>query len=138
MMQGMQARGATAYVQTHIQSRSPLELVVMLYDGALRFLGDARTAIERHDLVGKRNAMSRALAILGELQSTLNMEQGGQVAQQLDGLYTYLHGRMLDASMKNDVAALGECMALLTTLRGAWAELVAIEAAPAAAGQTRP
>jgi flagellar protein FliS len=138
MMQGLQARGANAYVQTHVQSRSPLELVVMLYDGALRFLGDARTAIEQNDLARKRTAMSRALAIMSELQSTLNIEQGGEIATQLDSLYTYLNGRMLDASMKNDVAALDESVRLLAMLRSAWADIAAHEAAPAAAAAGRP
>jgi flagellar secretion chaperone FliS len=138
MMQGLQARGANAYVQTHVQSRSPLELVVMLYDGALRFLGDARTAIEQNDLARKRTAMSRALAIMSELQSTLNIEQGGEIATQLDSLYTYLNGRMLDASMKNDVAALDESAGLLAMLRSAWADIAANEAAPAAAAAGRP
>jgi flagellar protein FliS len=137
MRQGLQARGANAYVQTHIQSRSPLELVVMLYDGALRFMGDAKSAIERHDLAAKRTAMSRALAVLGELQSTLNMDQGGQIAQQLDALYIYVNGRLLEATMKNDVAALDECIKLIGTLRGGWAEIAARETAPSAT-PTRP
>ena len=137
-MQGLQARGANAYIQTHVQSRSPLELVVMLYDGALRFIGEARSAIDRQDLPGRRAAMSRALAIVGELQSTLNMEQGGQIASQLDGLYGYVNNRLLDATMKNDVAALDECARLLGTVRAAWVEIAARDAAPAAAGPPAP
>ena len=129
-MQGVQARGANAYIQTHVQSRSPLELVVMLYDGAVRFLTEARTAIEQNDLGRKRSAMSRALAIISELQSTLNLEQGGEIAIQLDALYTYINGRMLDASMKNDLAALDESVRLLSTLRSGWSEIAAREAAP--------
>lgn len=132
-MHPLQARGANAYIQTHVQSRSPLELVVMLYDGALRFLRDARAAIERDDAAAKRTAMSRALAILSELQSTLNMDAGGELAQQLDALYTYVNGRMLDASMKGDLAALDESARLLETLRSAWTEIAAKEAAPALA-----
>jgi flagellar protein FliS len=135
MMQGLQARGASAYIQTQVQSRSPLELVVMLYDGALRFLTEARTAMELQDMARKRQGMSRALAILSELQSTLNMEQGGEMAVQLDALYTYVNGRMLDASMKNDPAAIDECLKLLGTLRSAWAEIAARENAPAAVAQ---
>lgn len=135
MMQGLQARGASAYIQTQVQSRSPLELVVMLYDGALRFLTEARNAMEQQDMARKRQGMSRALAILSELQSTLNMEQGGEMAVQLDALYTYLNGRMLDASMKNDPAAIDECLKLLGTLRGAWAEIAARENAPAPVAQ---
>lgn len=133
-MQAVQARGANAYIQTQVQSRSPLELVVMLYDGAVRFLLDARGAIERQDLAAKREAMSRALAIISELQSTLNMEQGGAIAVQLDGLYTYVNSRMLEASMGNDLTALDESVRLLQTLRGAWSEIAALEARGAGAG----
>ena len=124
-MQAYPARAAQTYLQTHVQSRSPLELVVMLYDGLLRFLGDAGSAIESGNVAGRRDAISRALAVLSELQSTLNMEQGGEVAASLDALYTYLNGRLLDASLNNDRAPIDESARLLRTLRGAWAEIAA-------------
>jgi flagellar protein FliS len=122
-MQGYAARGAQAYIQTQVNSRSPLELVVMLYEGLGRFVGEARGAVERGDIAGKRAAVSRALAILSELQSTLNMTEGGELAASLDGLYTYMNGRLLDGSMKNDVAAFDETVKLAGTLRDAWAEI---------------
>ena len=137
-MQGFPARAAQAYAQTHVQSRSPLELVVMLYDGLLRFVSDARTAITAGDLAGKRSAVSRALAIVSELQSTLNLERGGEVAASLDGLYTYINGRLLDASMQGDQAALEECEKLARTLRDAWAEIAARDVGTAAASGARP
>jgi flagellar protein FliS len=124
-MYAAMARGAEAYRQTQVQSRSPLELVVMLYDGALRFIGEAREAIARHDLPAKREAMSRALAVVSELQSTLNLAEGGQVAASLDGLYTYVNGRLLDANMKGDAAPLDECVRLITPLRDAWMQIAA-------------
>ena len=124
-MQGLPARAAQAYVQTHVQSRSPLELVVMLYDGLLRFIGEAQSALASQDLHGKREAMSRALAILSELQSTLNMEHGGDLAQSLDALYTYINGRLLEGSLQNDPLPLDECARLLRPLREAWSEIAA-------------
>lgn len=137
-MQAYPARGAQAYIQTHVNSRSPLELVVMLYEGLIRFTGEARTAIERSDLGAKRTAMSRALAIVSELQSTLNMTEGGEVAASLDGLYTYINGRLLDASMKNDVAPLDETLKLAGTLCDAWTEIARREAsAPPAEPRAR-
>jgi len=54
------SRAASSYLQTEVQSRTPLELVVMLYDGALRFLSNARSAIERNDIAARREAISRA------------------------------------------------------------------------------
>lgn len=113
-------RGLAAYKQTHVQSRTPLELVVMLYDGALRFSGDARAAIERGDIAARRNALDRTMAIISELQSTLNLEQGGDVAKQLDELYDFMTRRLLDAAIHNTVAPIDEVRTLLETLRDAW------------------
>jgi flagellar secretion chaperone FliS len=124
------ARGAQTYFQTHVRSRSPMELVVLLYDGAVRFLGQARTAMVANDLVAKRDALSRCMAIVAELQSMLNMAEGGEIADRLDALYTHVHGRCLSANAECDPAALDEAIRLLTTLRSAWAELA--EAPPAA------
>lgn len=119
------SRGAQAYYQTHVQSRSPLELVVMLYDGAIRFLREAEAAMLAKDLATKGRSLSRALAILTELQNNLNFEQGGELADRLDSLYTYMIGRLVDANIKGDPAGIQECLVLLDNLRGAWAEIAA-------------
>lgn len=119
----LHARGAQSYFHTHVQSRTPLEIVVMLYDGALRFLGQARTAMQENDLVTKRDALSRGLAIVTELQGMLNLTEGGEIAAQLDALYTYIHGCCLEANAQRDPARLDEALRLLTTLRSAWAEI---------------
>ena len=57
----MYNKGAQAYLQTQVQSRTPVELVVMLYDGAITFLGQARDAMTAGDLMAKRHALSRGL-----------------------------------------------------------------------------
>ncbi len=122
-MQGAMARAASVYQQTHVHSRSPVELVAMLYDGLLRFLGEAREAMGRNDLVCKREKMSRALAILGELQNTLNMADGGEIATSLDGLYSYVNGRLLDANMHHTTDGIDEAVRLLTPIRDAWTQV---------------
>jgi flagellar secretion chaperone FliS len=116
-------QAANSYFQTEVQSRTPLELVVMLYDGALRFIAQARGAIERNDIRARRDAIARTQAILSELQSTLNMEKGEALAKQLDSLYVYIGGRLMDASFKQDVRPIDEATKLLTTLRDAWADV---------------
>lgn len=123
-------RGAEAYRQTEAKSRSPLELVVMLYDGALRFVGEAIEADAAGQIGRRGQAISKALAIIGELQSTLNVESGGQVAAELDRLYTYLQGRLLDVAMKKDRQALPEAQRLLSTLRDAWYQIANPAGAP--------
>jgi flagellar protein FliS len=125
----MIARGAEAYRQTEARSRSPLELVVMLYDGALRFLGEAREAAARQDGKTRAQKLSRVLAIIGELQSTLNIENGGDLAAELDRLYTYMRERLLDVTLKNDASGIDETHKLLTALRESWAKIAGGEAA---------
>jgi flagellar secretion chaperone FliS len=128
-MQAVMARGAQAYYKTQIQSQSPVELVVMLYDGALRFMQMAADGTRRRDMVAKREGMSRAMAILAELQNTLNLEEGGEVGRSLDALYTYITGRLVDANLKKDPAPIEEAIRLLRPLREAWAQIAAPQAA---------
>ena len=113
-------RGLTTYRQTQVQSRTPLELVVMLYDGALKFLHQAREAIERGDIAARRDASSRAITIISELQSTLNMEQGGEIAQRLDELYIYVNGRIIAAAADNSVGPIDDATRVLNVLRESW------------------
>jgi flagellar protein FliS len=117
------SRAAQAYRRVESESRSPLELVVMLYDGAVRFVDEARAAHARNDLRARAIAISKALAIIGELQNTLDMEKGGAVAEQLDNLYTYINSRLIDVTLKKDIAACDEVHKLLTTLRDAWSQV---------------
>jgi flagellar secretion chaperone FliS len=114
-------KGAAAYRRIEAESRSPLELVVMLYDGALRFVSEAKQAHLRGDILARGNAISRCLAIVAELQSTLNIAQGGAIAVELDRLYTYINSRLVDVSAKKEVAALDEIHGLLSTIRDGWA-----------------
>ena len=122
-MNAAASRAAQAYRRVESESRSPLELVVMLYDGALRFLGDAADAAGRSDLRARAHAISRVLAIIGELQNTLDVEKGGAVADQLDDLYTYITSRLLDVALKHDVTAIEEARKLLTPVRDAWTQI---------------
>ena len=128
----MHNKGAQAYLQTQVQSRTPVELVVLLYDGAIKFLGQAREAMQQRDLAAKRHAMSRATAIIQELQHMLNMEAGGEVAERLDALYTYILGRCYDANMHLEPSGLDESIKLLTPLRDAWSAISGESAPPAA------
>jgi flagellar protein FliS len=114
-------RGAETYRRMNVETKSPLELVVMLYDGALRFVGDARDAIARKDVPARTEATRRALDIVMELQNTLNMEHGGDIARELDRLYSYIGTRLLDVT-RGEAAAADEVFKLLETLRDGWSQ----------------
>jgi flagellar protein FliS len=119
------SRGADAYRRTDVQASSPLELVVTLYDGAIKFVLEARDAIERNDVRARTGAVSRALAIIAELQNTLNLKQGGDIAAELDRLYSYMSARLFDVTAKADPAAVDEVLKLLRTLREGWSQIAA-------------
>jgi flagellar protein FliS len=125
----MAGRVARTYQTVDAQSRTPIELVVMLYDGALRFLTQAQEAHARGDVRVRASSISRTLAIVAELQSTLDIERGREVAQQLDSLYQYITTRLVQVTVDGDVSALEESSRLLAHLRGAWSQVSSTTAA---------
>jgi flagellar protein FliS len=127
---------SNVYQQVEINTSNQLQLVVMLYDGALRFNHQAKTAIKNRDLIRKAQSMDRLLAIIGELQNTLKTDEGGEIAFQLDRLYSYMIERILEASAELDCRPLEEVHKLLNILNSAWTEIARKndKAAEAAAG----
>jgi len=120
-------RQLAAYRKTAVETASPLDLILMLYDGALKFLDRGRAAMERRDLSEQNESLTRAQAILTELAVCLNMEQGGEVAANLLGLYSYMSSRLVEANVHDDPKPIEEVARLLTELREAWATLAAQE-----------
>jgi flagellar protein FliS len=118
-----QPRGIQAYRQVQTESRSPLELVVMLYDGALASVLQARDAANRGDIRQRGASISKALSIVGALREALNLDEGGPVAAELDRLYDYVTGRLVDVTVRGDVSALAEVHKLLSGLREAWHQI---------------
>jgi flagellar protein FliS len=118
-----QPRGIQAYRQVQTESRSPLELVVMLYDGALVSVMQASDAAKRGDVRQRGASISKALSIVGALRETLNLSDGGAIAAELDRLYDYVTRRLLDATARHDAAALTEVHVLLSQLRDGWHQI---------------
>ena len=107
---------------------SPEQLVVMCYDGMIRFLGFAEQAIADKDIRAKIKNINKTLAIVDELQSTLDFERGGDIAVNLDRLYNYFSSQLMRASMDNDQKILGQIKSMMNDLRESWA-VVASECA---------
>ena len=111
------------YQEIAVQTSSPTELVVMLYEGAIRFLRQSVTAIQSKDLDQKRQSIDRAVAVIQHLQGTLDMDRGGAVAAELDKLYTYINSKIVDGSSKLQTAPIEEAIKLLTVLLSGWEEV---------------
>lgn len=126
-------RAATAYLQTQVTTTSQGDIVIMLFDGALKFLNQAKELLAKNDMAGKGLAISRTLDIINELDSTLNMEKGGAVAANLHGLYVFCTNHLVRANLKKDAKMVDEVLNILSGIRGAWAEIVSLPEAQAAA-----
>jgi len=115
--------GPNVYQAVAVQTSSPAKLVVMLYEGAIRFLRESVQAIESKDLERKRQSVDRAVAIVQHLAGTLDMEQGGAVAADLYRLYGYMMSRILEGSAKLETAPIEEVIKLLGVVLNGWEEL---------------
>ncbi|MCI7568557.1 MAG: flagellar export chaperone FliS [Desulfovibrio sp.] len=120
----MNNKAAQAYIQTKVGTTDQGQLLLMLYDGALRFLQQAREKMLAKDYAGKGLYISKALDIIGELSSSLNMEKGGELATNLNNLYFLCMARLLDANLKMNVERLDSVCEILSGLRSAYAQII--------------
>jgi flagellar protein FliS len=113
-----------AYQQQSILTAPPERLVVMLYDGCLRFLHQAAYAMREDKPRDADARLKRAEAIIDELLNTLDHKRGGEIASRLQGIYVFCRRHLLDARRANDADMVDKVAELLGELRDAWAEIV--------------
>jgi flagellar protein FliS len=119
-------------LETGVAAASPQRLIVMLYDGALAALAEARAHIQAGRTAQKGRALGKAISIVDEgLKAALDVGQGGDIARSLMDLYDYVGRRLLLANLRDDVTLIDETARLLNDLRGAWATLAERQGAPA-------
>ncbi len=125
----MSARKAySRYRHATVETASPGKLVVMLYDGALRFLGESLEHLEHKRIRETHETIIRAENIICELMSALDLQRGGKIAENLLALYEFMHLRLVEANIHKDALRIREVMGLLQELRDAWAQAVEIHA----------
>jgi flagellar protein FliS len=112
--------GHDAYLESRVFSAGPLELVHLLYQACIQAVRDARHYLAEANIAERSRCISKACEILMELNSSLDRERGGEIAERLALLYDYMLGRLLDANIQQGDAPLSEVLALLVTLGEAW------------------
>ena len=132
MQQAMSAYGQAA------ETLAPARQIVLLYDGAIRRIKEARQAIERRAINERYVAIGKAAAIIDALQGCLDHERGGEIADNLDRLYTYFSLRLQRVNLNDDVTICDELVLRLSELRTSWAELAAAPRVPGPAGPLMP
>ena len=120
---------ARAYQTQSILTASPGQLVLLMYDGALRFMNQARAAFALPEdnlsrIQSINTALLRAQAVIAELRANLDLKAGGELAANLDRLYDYHLRRLQEANLRKDEAPLAEVERLVRSLREGWAEML--------------
>ena len=115
-------RAMSAYGQA-AQTLAPAKQIVLLYDGAMQRIKEARKAIEAKRINERYIAVTKAAAIVDALHACLDHEQGGEIAQNLDRIYTHIAFRLQSINLSDDPTICDELIARLGELRAAWAEL---------------
>ncbi len=128
----MQQRAQEQYLRMQAETASPGQLVVMLYQGCLRFIGRARAGLAERDWDTARVNFLKAQDILAELLGSLNLEVG-EISINLFRLYEYMYRRLIEANIGRDDAPAAEVERLLRTLLPAWEEAARQQPAAAAA-----
>ena len=110
------------YQQQQVTTASRGQLLVLAYDGAIRFLAEGRRAMAVQDYERQNLNLQKAQAILLELRFSLDHSMAPELCASLDGLYRYMHTRLMHANTADDQQALLEVAGMLGELRDTWAE----------------
>jgi flagellar protein FliS len=126
--------GAQAYATTQISTASSVQVVVLLYDGAISSMKLAQEGIVALNFHDKARFLDRALRVVGELSASLNMEEGGVIAKDLQRVYEYIQFEVTQANLKNEPGPLEGPIRCMSAIRESWQELAIQGAKPQAVG----
>ncbi len=112
-----------SYHAMEVNTANRLKLLIMLYEGATRFTKRAEDALNEGDLAVKGESISRAMAIIDELNNTLDYKPAPDLARSLSRLYGYIHDCLVEANRNNDAQPLANALRIIEVLRSAWVEL---------------
>ncbi|MEW6599419.1 MAG: flagellar export chaperone FliS [Nitrospirota bacterium] len=112
------------YKKTVLVTTDRVQIVYMLYEGALNHMKIARRKIENGDIISKGYHFSKATMIISELSNVLDMEKGGEISRNLRSLYEYVLRRLLYANLNNDIAAIQDSERVIETLKSGWKEMM--------------
>lgn len=112
--------GISAYQENQVVTQSQGKIIVLLYEGAIRFLRQASEHIQAGRMAEKGQMLNKANAIITELMCCLDMEAGGEISRNLRSLYVYMNGQIIKANVACDVQKIEEVVGLLEELLEGW------------------
>jgi flagellar protein FliS len=112
------------YQSVQVTTTDRGRLLLMLYEGCIRFLRQAKDGLEKNDIPNFCRFMSKGQAIIVELMSTLDFEKGGKIARDLDRLYDFMLFYLTEANLEKDPNKIGKVIDLLETIYGAYHDII--------------
>lgn len=125
-------KSAFEYKKNAVNGASPLQLIVMLYDGALRFMEAGKHHMKERNLEKQNENLQKAQRIVMELMSSLDMQGGGEIAKNLFSLYAYVTNELVSANIGDDPVPIDRAIKVMSDLRESW---VALEASQQSEGE---
>lgn len=116
----MSINAAEKYRDTSISTQDKGKLVVMLYEGAIKYLKVAKRELENDDYASKGIYIGKAMDIITELNNSLDMDVDGELPQNLRSLYNFIYSHLTTANIERDTEKIDNCIRLLEQLHGAW------------------
>lgn len=113
---------AQLYKQNSVQTASPAKIILMLYDGAVKFCNIAQEAIEENDIEKANTNIQKAQKIIVQLRVSLDTKY--PVSQEFDRVYDYIYRRLVEANMKKDIEILNDALKHIKTMRETWKDVM--------------
>jgi len=119
----MYQNGYNVYREARVTTADPKQLVLLCYDEAIRSLKSAKELYLEGSFEAKGKAVVRAQDFIAELNNSLDMEKGGEIAKNLRGLYNFMTAHIIEGDIKRDLKAFDDVVKMLEELKSAWEEI---------------
>lgn len=113
----------SVYLQNQVMTATPKKLIILLYDGCIKFMNLAERAIQDKKMEDAHTNLIKAQNIVMELKATLNFEDGAAIAEELDTIYGHLNVALIKANVDKDADQVKKCCLIMQDLRVAWVEV---------------
>ena len=112
------------YLESQVQTASPVQLINMLYDGAIKFANFAIAGIRENNIEKKTTNIIKVEKIIIELRTSLNFDQGGDIAKNLDKIYDYMYTTLMDANDQNDISKIESIIKEILIIKDGWQAVI--------------
>ncbi len=118
------------YQRNEVATSNQGKLIIMMYDGAIKFVNMAIQAMEKNDIPGRGKYIQKTHDIINELSLALDLEKGGDISRKLEDLYQFILRQLTSANVKSDSKALESILKILNPLRDAWEQIFRNDSSP--------